>query len=53
MNLLSWIILGLVIIGVIGAAVFLYRHKGAGCSGNCMECYKEQECNKEQNCNRK
>ncbi|MDO5573009.1 MAG: hypothetical protein Q4G60_03405 [bacterium] len=44
MNVLSWILTGLIIIAVVLAVRFLYRHRGAGCTGNCVECVKKMGC---------
>ena len=44
MNGLSWIVLGLVALGVVCAVGFLYRHKGAGCSGDCAGCDRRKNC---------
>ncbi len=44
MNLLSWILLGLIVIGLGAAVRFLYRNRGAGCTGDCVRCSEKSGC---------
>lgn len=35
MNLVSWIVLGLIAAWAVVALVYVIRHRGAGCGGSC------------------
>ena len=35
MNLLSWVVLGLVVLWGIAALIYVIRHRGSNCGGSC------------------